>query len=545
MKRWTWIGILAVIAIFAWDTWQRRWISDDGLIYTRTVRQLLVGNGPVFNAFERAEANTSTLWTYILFLGSAITRQESATIAVVLGGILSVTGLFVALDATRRFYRERGHEVLLPAGVFVLLGAIPFWDFSTSGLETGLAMFWEAWAWWLLVAKKREGLTAFVLGLGPLVRPELGLMTIVFLIVSFLTIQTPKRSIWKLLAIAFAVPLAYEIFRAGYYGTLVPLPALAKSASASAWTRGYHYLRDFAKPYALWIPFATLAVYVIARREKKTAIGLAPVIVGVLLFVYVIRLGGDFMHGRMLLPPIFIALMPVLLVPASRLAVPFVIVLVVWAGVIGTKRNKPHQSMATQEYVEDERWGYSRWTGRNHPTDPAIFARSERHAAFAFYLSYWTYGHSLVNGDQLDWPLTAAPQFERPVYIDGRLGTGGVVAPLDAVVADTLGLANPLGARITPTNPGFPGHEKPLPGPWLIAQFGALDTTWNWAAPADIAAAHHAMQCGELAELIESTQAPMTAGRFWSNLVGSVRRTRLVIPADAHEAERKFCNVPK
>lgn len=545
MRRWTWVGIVGVVAVFAWVTWQRRWISDDGLIYTRTVRQLLAGNGPVFNTFERAEANTSTLWTYLLFVAAAITRAESATIAVALGGIMSVAGFLIALDATRRLYKDRGQDIVLPAGALVVLGTIPFWDFSTSGLETGLAMFWEASAWWLLVSRQRERLTAFVFGLGPLVRPELGLMTIVFLVVSFLTIQTPKRSIWSLICIAFALPIAYEIFRAGYYGTLVPLPALAKSATASAWTRGYHYLRDFAKPYVLWIPAVTLVGYVVARRERLSLIALAPVITGALLFIYVVRLGGDFMHGRMLLPPVFLMLLPILVVPASRLSLGVTAVMLVWATYIGTTRNKPHESMATQDYVEDERNGYSRWTGRNHPTDPAIFARSERHAAFAFYRSYWTGGRALVHGDEPDLPLTAGSQFDRPVYVDGRLGTGGVVVPLDATVADTLGLANPLGARITPTNPGFSGHEKPLPAAWLLAEFASPDTTWRWAKPDDVAAARHAMTCGALAELLESTRAPMSGRRFWNNLVGAFARTRLVIPADPRDAEQKFCNVLK
>ncbi|HEY0254388.1 MAG TPA: hypothetical protein VGC41_22830 [Kofleriaceae bacterium] len=541
MKRWTWVGIAGAVALFAWCTWQRRWISDDGLIYTRTVRQLLDGNGPVFNTFERAEANTSTLWTYILVAGSAITRIESSQIAILLGGVLSVAGLLVALDATRRLYREHGHELLIPAGVFILLATPPFWDFATSGLETGLAMFWQGCAWWLLVTRRHERLAAFVFGLGPLVRPELGLMTIVFLVVSFMTIRVPKHGIWKLLAIAFALPFAYEIFRAGYYGTLVPLPALAKSATATAWHRGWAYTKDFSRAYWLWVPLAALLVYVILRRARTSMVVLGPLITGALLGLFVIRLGGDFMHARMLLPPLFLVLLPVLMVPASRFSIPIVIVLAGWALYIGTTRNKPHQSMASTEYVEDERWGYSRWTGRNHPMDPNIFIRSEKKAAFVFYLSYWTGGHALVNGDELEWPLTAGPQFDRPVYIDGRLGTGGVVAPLDAVVADTLGLANPLGARITPTNPGFPGHEKPLPASWLIAEFGALDTVWHWAKPEDTAAARHAMQCGDLAEMLASAREPMSAHRFWKNLVGSVGRTRLVIPSDPHEAEAKFC----
>jgi len=49
------------------------------------------------------------------------------------------------------------------------------------------------------------------------------------------------------------------------------------------------------------------------------------------------------------------------------------------------------------------------------------------------------------------------------------------------------------------------------------------------------------MTCGDLAELLESVRAPMSGSRFWSNLTGAVRRTRLEIPVDPLEAELKFC----
>src|SRR5450432_4270460 len=123
-SRWgTAIAITIVVAIFAWVTWQRRWVADDGLIFTRTVRQFLAGNGPVFNIYQRVEANTSTLWTYLLIVVTAITRADVVTVAVTLGGLLSIGGLAVALDATRRLHRERGtYSLLVPAGALVILG---------------------------------------------------------------------------------------------------------------------------------------------------------------------------------------------------------------------------------------------------------------------------------------------------------------------------------------------------------------------------------------------------------------------------------------
>ena len=83
-----------VAALFGWGAWQRRWIADDGLIVLRTVRNLLAGNGPVFNEGERVEANTSTLWTYLIYLGGWIggpVRLEY--VALVLALVLSVAGV--------------------------------------------------------------------------------------------------------------------------------------------------------------------------------------------------------------------------------------------------------------------------------------------------------------------------------------------------------------------------------------------------------------------------------------------------------------------
>ncbi len=59
--------------------------------------------------------------------------------------------------------------------------------------------------------------------------------------------------------------------------------------------------------------------------------------------------------------------------------------------------------------------------------------------------------------------------------------------------------------------------------------------------PGEVAAARHALRCGALAELRAATRDPMTVDRFWSNLTGAIGRTRLEVPGDPFEAERKFC----
>ncbi|MGW2228860.1 hypothetical protein ACWCRG_25905, partial [Streptomyces formicae] len=172
---------------------QRRWMSDDGHIYVRTVRQILAGNGPVFNTGERAESSTGTLWQWLLVAAGA-TGADIATAAMYGGLLLTAAGFaLAALGALRLHGAERRGGALLPCGALVLLALPPVWDFATSGLETGLATCWLAGAWLALVAGPRAWPTCVVLGLGPLVRPDLALVSLVFLAAQWLMTRPSWR----------------------------------------------------------------------------------------------------------------------------------------------------------------------------------------------------------------------------------------------------------------------------------------------------------------------------------------------------------------
>src|SRR5665213_1878202 len=118
-----WVGVAVVAVLFGWGAWQRRWIADDGLIVLRTVRNLLAGNGPVFNQGERVEANTSTAWTYLMYVGSWVggpVRMEY--VALTLAPALSVLGVALLMLGAGRLYAPslRGRRaIMLPAGALV------------------------------------------------------------------------------------------------------------------------------------------------------------------------------------------------------------------------------------------------------------------------------------------------------------------------------------------------------------------------------------------------------------------------------------------
>jgi len=56
--------------------------------------------------------------------------------------------------------------------------------------------------------------------------------------------------------------------------------------------------------------------------------------------------------------------------------------------------------------------------------------------------------------------------------------------------------------------------------------------------PEQVAAARHALGCGDLAEIRRSTRESLTFEHFWDNLTGAWHRTTVTVPV---AAERKFC----
>jgi len=345
-----WVGVVAVAALFGWGAWERRWIADDGLIVLRTVRNLLAGNGPVFNMGERVEVNTSTLWTYLLYLAGLVggpVRLEYVALALSLA--LSLAGVVFAMLGAARLYAPSllgRRAILLPAGVLVYIAVPPARDFATSGLENGLVLAYLGLLWWMMVYWSQQRRTgrwftaalAFVAGLSVLVRPELALMGGLALVMMLIAVRGWRPRVLIVVA-GGLLPVAYQIFRMGYYGLLVPGTALAKDASGKKWSQGFVYLANFNGPYLLWLPaisLAVLGVLVLAGRSRpwwirspartdqrrvRRLVQCPPVVIaffvgsGLLQAAYWIRQGGDFMHGRVLLTPLFCVLLPVAAIP--------------------------------------------------------------------------------------------------------------------------------------------------------------------------------------------------------------------------------------
>lgn len=147
---------------------------------------------------------------------------------------------------------------------------------------------------------------ALLVSLGPLVRPDFLVFSVVFGAV-LVALQPDRRRRRRLdtVGLLLVVPVAFEVFRMAYYVSLVPNPALAKEAASSRWGQGWWYLADLFGPYWLWLPLVllgvALAVTVVrarrgatppaVRRDQLLVLG-APVLGGALSALYVVRVGA-------------------------------------------------------------------------------------------------------------------------------------------------------------------------------------------------------------------------------------------------------------
>jgi arabinofuranosyltransferase len=559
-----------VCVVFAVMAWQHRWISDDGLIVVREIRQILAGNGPNYNPLQRDEVSTSVLWPWLAAPFALLVPADPAAVVVVLGLVMSVGGLALAYAGSARFHRADGADGLLaPFGVLVVVAVAAFWDYGTSGLETGLSFLWVGLAWWLLASVaqgsvaqgsgRRALVCAVVIGLGPLVRPDFGLVTVVFGVGLLLIVRPGPRAGLGYVGAAAVAPVGYEIFRAGYYGLLVPMPALAKEASNVHWARGLSYFTDFYGTYTLVVPqtiiFLVVVAVLLTRRlpgRRVAFLFAAPVLSGLLMCVYVVRVGGDYMHARMLLPAVFIVLLPLMVLPVGRLRrleSCGVLLLVLWAGYAGVaartsytgKENGPGSITNEREYEMVDFADARPWTSDSPVRGHVLRADLQRLTAGD--------GRVLVMAP-VEGPATAVPLAptlpDRDAVFYYNMGITALVAPLDMTVVDANGLATPVAGHLTINKRGRAGHEKWLPPAWALALYADPAATAGMAdtrevTKAQVEAARRALSCGELKELADSVDQPMTRSRFWANLTGAVARTNLRVPANPIAAEKRFC----
>ncbi len=525
--------------------WVHRWTDEDAFINFRIVDQVMAGHGPVFNAGERIETYTSALWLGILVAGKATLGFVMGLewISVLLGLAAAIAAFVIAARAGR--YLHEPDRLVVPVGL-VAVAAVPvMWDFATSGLEMSLVWLWIACSWLALVrvardptpstAARRWSLVA--IGLGPLVRPELGLMMVSFL-AAWIVLASPRRVV-RDLAIALAVPVAYQIFRMGYFASLVPSTALAKDSGGLHAHQGWNYLKDLVGAYQLWIPLLVIAVVVVARaveiRDRRLVVACGALIVAAMAdTAYMVLTGGDYMHGRLLLPALFAVAVPATVglrtVPRARPSawkLGAIAVTVVWSVVIVTtvRYPAPHETFGLTDIADWRQVLGGKMF--HHPGKGITVSPYEIHAMY----EDGARGFMRI----LDKKPRPGKDPHRLAVMMGSIGLPAWIAGHDVFIVDIGGLAEPLAARTTPIEDRPAGHRKQVNDQWYWARFGTA------TGDAKTQAARRALQCQPVKGLIDAIDEPLTPGRFLSNLWHATPYTLMHIPKSPIVAERKYC----
>lgn len=443
------VALLGVAAVHAVSL---AWVTEDAFVYFRYVDHWIVhGLGPVFNAGEWVMGCTSAPW--LLALSAARFLAPAPEASLILGLVFSLA----AVAALLGLFPARGAPPM-PLAALLVGSNYAVACFMTSGLETSLVLLalagtvqalrhdpsgWRLPAWAALLATTRLELAlvaAPCVLLGAASRARAG------------RDRLPRALARAALLPAAAVAALVGIL-AAVYGAPFPNGFYAKSGLAAWWDQGGRYLADFGATYPV-VPVAALAVLgLLVRLARGPREGIGPgVALGIALGLYttwVARVGGDFMHGRLLLPSwVLLAALADVCVGAgglaARAATPtrqaLVAAFLLVAGTALIQVRSPGAEAGdpglSRYGIVDERLAY------------AGPERIPTHHPWA------EVGRTMAR-------LAAALPGERRLAVSAsNIGMFGHAAGPGVVVVDDLGLTDPVVARGTLGARGRPGHER-------------------------------------------------------------------------------------
>ncbi len=586
-----WVLLTAPLVLVLVGAWIYRWVDEDAFINFRIIDNLLGGSGPVFNVGERVEVDSDPLWMFTLAaLHGLIPWITLEWLSVWLGLVCTAGGFVAGGRAIQRLGRYRGDGPVFPLGLLMVSSVAGTWMFATSGLEMSMVFLWLGWSFLCLVRvearRSRAGWTAFLMGLGFLLRPELGLCSLAFLAGLLLVISAPgwvgrgrkgtgakgidgsgRGSRWGRygvpLVAALALPILVELARMAYYAQLVPNTGLAKAGTSLWVNQGFTYLWNLLAPYTLWLPLLLVAPLVGARVVRwwqggdrmGVVVLLTPLVVSLVDVAYVVAVGGDYMHARLLLPALFSLSLTVYvgagqwktfwLAPVGAVLV----WVIVCAGWLRYQPPPVHSLNPQADIISNERDGWVRATGNAHPVnasdyDGALSGRTGRALAKAAnrvpagQQRMIVVANAFAPVDYVGVPARSTLPFSLVVNVPA-IGVIGYLAGPKVYLFDTFSLANPVGSHTIVVMHTRPGHEKLIGPTWMVARFAR-----GVPRGPSVTAARRALSCEPLKGYLAAITAPFGWGQAWSDIIHSWSNTTMSFSADPVTAARQLCDPP-
>ena len=322
-------GIGAILLLYAARAYYVASVDEDTYISLRYARNLLDGNGLVWNpGGERVEGITNLLWTLILAGFAWLSGIGLPAVSLALGILCGALTLLVAYLWCRTemisggFSRSGATYGALTVPLLLVL-APGFVFYSASGLETP---FFALLVTGGLYTLSRAGSLRWyaaggaILGAAALTRPE-GMLVLAFGIGACVLASGGG---WVRKALACAIPglailLAATLWRLWYYGSPVPNTFFVRAKGlevAEQW--GWPYLVNAA--YASWFPVAWLLAVGGALLSWKFLVrNLAVLSLVPVWCAYIVYAGGDYMPSFRLIVPLLPAVYALAVVGFARI----------------------------------------------------------------------------------------------------------------------------------------------------------------------------------------------------------------------------------
>lgn len=311
------LGRIGAVLLIALAAWRVAWVSDDALITLRTALNLTHGWGPGFNATEAVQAYTHPTWFVMWATLGWITNEWVV-------GIVILSLLFTAGAAAIVAWKSATWpRLILATGALALSNA--FVEYATSGLENSLGYLLLG----LLVTASLTVVTGdqprpwiaiaigFAAALTFLTRMDFAIvMAVPALLIVMRWRHMPKEVLLSIASFALPIILWFTWTYANYAAVLPNTFTAKRNVEipiGESLVQGLRYvLVSFQQD-----PVTTIAL--IAGLVFALAFGPSMVRawgVGIIAYLgYVVWIGGDFMVGRFLAVPLYVAVLLMVVTP--------------------------------------------------------------------------------------------------------------------------------------------------------------------------------------------------------------------------------------
>ncbi|MCR5686441.1 MAG: hypothetical protein K6G58_00205 [Lachnospiraceae bacterium] len=276
------------------------WQSDDSYHAYIMAKNLVDGNGFVYNIGQRATASSCPLFTLVVAAGYFVIR-DMFFVSLLINIIFSS----IAFKMLIWDYCRTKRQIIFCLAV--LLGSVSFMSYTTSGLENSMLFFLGACFMKIYFGHERYDrktllIMALLVSLIAMTRMDAVLIFAPMAVYAYISKRDGfsfARSVGP--GILGLLPfILWELFATFYYGFPFPNTAYAKLGTDFALreyvVRGIRYYLNAAvcDPIILIVPVFAVIAAMSVKKAQYIACMTGPVIYG----LYLLYIGGDFMMGR-------------------------------------------------------------------------------------------------------------------------------------------------------------------------------------------------------------------------------------------------------